>query len=148
MHDTDLGNIQLLDPQTGKLVIAAQRGFGLGFLDHFSTVGLEDDSACGRAMRDRGSVFIPDVTTDPLFASHRSVAQAAGFRAVKSTPLINQDGALFGVLSTHFRSIRQMPAMEIHWLDQRIQRQVISLGLPTMWTPEHSTATKCAFLEV
>jgi hypothetical protein len=137
MHGTDLGNIQLLDPQTGKLVIAAQRGFGLGFLDHFSAIGVEDESACGRAMRGRQSIFIPDVTTDSLFVDHRSVAQSAKFRAVKSTPLINQHGALFGVLSTHFRGFRQMPAAEIHWLDHKIHLQVTSSGLPAMWTPEH-----------
>lgn len=100
---TDLGNIQLFERETGTLSIVAQCGFGLDFLEHFATVGRQDESACGRAMRAGQPVLIPDVTTDPLFAVHRHTAAAAGFRAVQSTPLMKRDGTLLGVLSTHFR---------------------------------------------
>jgi len=98
----DLGNLQLVD-RRGVLSIVAQRGFGLGFLSHFRAVRSEDDSACARAMRDRTSVVLPDVDEDPAFAPHRGIAAAAGFRAVRSTPLIGRDGGLIGVLSVHFR---------------------------------------------
>jgi GAF domain-containing protein len=47
-------------------------------------------------------VVITDVTTDPGFAPHRDIAQASGFRAVQSTPLVNQSGHLVGMLSTHY----------------------------------------------
>jgi hypothetical protein len=98
----DLGNLQLLD-RFGVLSIVAQRGFGLGFLSHFRGVRADDDSACGRALRDRTSVFLADVDRDPLFAPHRRIAAVAGFRAVRSTPLIGRGGHLIGVLSVHFR---------------------------------------------
>src|SRR5215472_8300734 len=39
IQGTDLGNIQLVDRQTGTLAIVAQRGFGLDFLDYFGSVG-------------------------------------------------------------------------------------------------------------
>src|SRR5690348_84726 len=42
------GNIQLADPVTGVLRIAAQRGFGPEFLEYFAAV-TDDRSACGRA---------------------------------------------------------------------------------------------------
>lgn len=104
----DLGNLQLVD-RRGVLSIVAQRGFGLGFLGHFRSVRPDDDSACARAMRDRTSVFLADVEKDPLFAPHRGIAAVAGFRAVRSTPLIGSDGGLIGVLSVHFR--RALPPL-------------------------------------
>jgi len=103
IQGTDLGNIQLVDRQTGTLAIVTQRGFGLDFLDYFGSVDTQDESACARAMRDQEPVLIADVNTDPLFAVHRRVAASAGFRAVQSIPLIGRDGALLGILSTHFR---------------------------------------------
>ena len=101
------GNIQLLDPATGSLTIAAQYGFGAEFLEYFAVVN-DARSACGRAARSGIPVQITDVTTDPAFAPHREAAAAAGFRAVQSTPLISASGTLLGVLSTHYQEPHQM----------------------------------------
>ena len=95
------GNVQLADPATGALRIAAQRGFGPEFVEYFAAV-TDDGSACGRAARQHAQVVITDVTTDPGFAPHREIALASGFRAVQSTPLVNQAGHLVGMLSTHY----------------------------------------------
>jgi GAF domain-containing protein len=95
------GNVQLADPATGALRIAAQRGFGPEFMEYFATVS-DDQSACGRAARQHAQVVITDVTTDPGFAPHRDIALASGFRAVQSTPLVNRAGHLVGMLSTHY----------------------------------------------
>jgi hypothetical protein len=118
INRTDLGNIQLVDRKTGALAIVAQRGFGLNFLEHFGAVRAQDECACGRAMRAREPVFIADVTTDPLFAVHRDIAASAGFRAVQSTPLISRNGALLGMMSTHFRAPNQLPYAELRTLEQ------------------------------
>jgi GAF domain-containing protein len=95
------GNIQLADPATGVLRIAAQRGFGTEFMEYFAAV-TDDGSACGRAAKQHAQVVITDVTTDPGFAPHRDIALASGFRAVQSTPLVNRAGHLVGMLSTHY----------------------------------------------
>jgi len=50
MHCTDLGNLHLVDPQTGGLAIVTQRGFGLDLLAYFRTVGQQDES--GGELRD------------------------------------------------------------------------------------------------
>jgi hypothetical protein len=118
MHRTVMGNIQLFSPHTGALCIVTQRGFGLDFLEYFQTVGMQSDSACGRAMRDRAAVLIPDIAVDPLFALHRDIAREAGFRAVQSTPLISRRGAFLGVLSTHFRRPRIFPEEEFHKVER------------------------------
>ena len=95
------GNVQLADPATGELRIAAQRGFGPEFMEYFAAV-TDDRSACGRAAHQHAQVVITDVATDPGFAPHRDIALASGFRAVQSTPLLNQEGQLVGMLSTHY----------------------------------------------
>jgi hypothetical protein len=95
------GNVQLADPATGALRIAAQRGFSAEFLAYFAAV-TDDRSACGRAAQHHAQVVITDVTTDPGFAPHREIALASGFRAVQSTPLVNRAGHLVGMVSTHY----------------------------------------------
>src|SRR5262249_4507979 len=113
MQGTDLGNIQLLDRETGTLGIVVQRGFGIDFLQYFEAVGSQDESACGRAMRVQEPVLIADVNTDPLFAAHRRTAAPAGSRAAQSTPLTSRRGALLGILSTHSRTARQPPHSDL-----------------------------------
>jgi hypothetical protein len=98
----DRGNIQLVNPATGSLVIVAEHGFGAEFLEYFAAVD-DDRSACGRAAKRHAQTVIVDVTTDPGFAPHRAIADASGFRAVISTPVIDADGRLVGVISTHYR---------------------------------------------
>lgn len=111
------GNIQLADPDTGALRIAAQRGFGPEFVEYFADV-TDDGSACGRAARHHAQVVITDVTTDPGFAPHREIALASGFRAVQSTPLVNQAGHLVGMLSTHYPQPTTPPSSDLQELSR------------------------------
>jgi len=97
----DRGNIQILNPQTGSLRIAAHYGFGAEFLDYFAVVD-DRGSACGRAALEHAQVVIPDVALDASFEPHRRIAAASGFRAVQSTPLVDLSGRMVGVVSTHY----------------------------------------------
>jgi hypothetical protein len=97
------GNIQLADPASGALRIVAHHGFDAEFLSYFAVV--EDDmSACGRAAARGAQVVLSDVITDKRFEPHRRIATASGFRAVQSTPLLDRNGHLVGVVSTHYPS--------------------------------------------
>jgi GAF domain-containing protein len=106
------GNVQLADPATGALRIAAQRGFGSEFMAYFAAV-TDDGSACGRAAQHHAQVVITDVTTDPGFAPHRDIALASGFRAVQSTPLVDRAGHLVGMLSTHYARPTTLPRRDL-----------------------------------
>src|SRR5215469_1062300 len=106
------GNVQLADPATGALKIAAQRGFDREFMEYFAAV-TDDGSACGRAAQQQAQVVIADVTTDPGFAPHREIAVASGFRAVQSTPLVNRAGHLVGMLSTHYPRPTTLPRRDL-----------------------------------
>ena len=109
----DRGNIQILDPATGSLRIAAQCGFSAEFLDYFAVVD-DDRSACGRAAKDRAQTVIVDVNTDTSFVPHRDIAAASGFRAVQSTPLVDRAGRLLGVVSTHYPRPYSPPERDLH----------------------------------
>ena len=110
LHGADLGAVQLYDQQDPRLRIAAQRGCGRAFLDHFATTDADDGSACARALRSGATVVIEDVETDAGFAPHRAAAAAAGFRAVLSTPILNSETRDWvGAVSVHFRAPRSIP---------------------------------------
>jgi len=98
----DLGNIPICKVAKGTLRIAAQAGFGSEFLEYFAAVK-DESSASGRAATRGSQTVIVDVNQDAAFAAHREIAAASRFRAVQSTPLIDPDGRLRGVISTHFR---------------------------------------------
>ena len=108
----DRGNVQLVDPATGALRIAAQHGFDAEFLDYFAVVA-DNGSACGRAAWRAAQVVIADVTTDPGFAPHQDIAAASGFRAVQSTPLTDRSGRLVGMVSTHYPRPLSLPGREL-----------------------------------
>ncbi len=108
----DRGNVQIVDPATGSLVLVLQTGFSDEFLEYFAVVD-DDGSACGRAASQHAQTVIGDVNTDPGFAPHREIAAASRFRAVHSTPLVDQSGQLVGVLSTHYPRPYLPPARDL-----------------------------------
>jgi signal transduction histidine kinase/DNA-binding response OmpR family regulator len=120
----DMGNVQLINPDRGVLLIAAQRGFTQDFLDVFREVSMGDDSACGRALRVGERVVIDDVEADAPFAPFRDAARAAGYRAVQSTPLIGRDGAPLGMLSTHWRAVHRPSGQDLRRLDLYVRQAV------------------------
>lgn len=111
----DMGTIQVVDDY-GALRIVAQRGFGKDFLKHFRTVRASDNSACARAYRTASAVSIADIREDAGFAPHRGIAEAAGFRAVQSAPLVKSDGNVNGVLSVHYKAVLPKPDWRLQTL--------------------------------
>lgn len=114
----DLGNIQTLNPEGNGLRIVVHRGFKQDFLEHFRHVSLkEGTSACARAAKTGGRLIIKDVEADPEYTEHRTIARAAGYRAVQSTPLFGANGMLLGMLSTHFREPQIPSELNFRMLD-------------------------------
>ncbi|MFJ8787757.1 GAF domain-containing protein [Streptomyces sp. NPDC102462] len=96
----DFGNVQVVDPCDGSLVLVTQCGFGPRFLDHFAVVD-DDHCVCGRAARRGDQEVVADVRAAPGMARHEGIFRAAGVRAVQSTPLVDCAGRLVGMVSTH-----------------------------------------------
>ena len=105
LEHADMGNIQAYRPETDDLEIVAQVGFKKDFLDYFKTVKAFDASSCGRALGIGNIVTIDDVETDIGFYPYRKIARSAGYRSVKSVPVLSRERNL-GVLSVHFREPR------------------------------------------
>jgi PAS domain S-box-containing protein len=123
----DMGNIQFLDPASGELRIAAQRGLTTPFLDFFARAG-EGFGACGTAMKNAERVIVEDVTQSAIFVGTPAlqVALDAGVRAVQSTPLLTRGGRLVGMISTHYRTPRRPSERHFRLLDL-IARQLADL---------------------
>jgi PAS domain S-box-containing protein len=114
----DFGTIQLYDPETRSLHIAAQQGFGVGFLEYFRDVTIDTDSTSARVLNEGTPIVIEDVTLDAEFVLHRHIAASAGFRAVQLLPLTERSsGCLIGVLSTHFRDPGRPGDRALRWAD-------------------------------
>jgi len=113
------GNVQIFDPRHGGLEIVAQLGFPQEFLDLFARVTPAGPSstACARAFRQGRRVMIPDVELDLEFEPYRPIARTCGFKAVQSTPIM-QDGRVVGVLSTHFAERTELPPESAQLLDR------------------------------
>ncbi len=121
----DMGNIQLFDPQTSCLQIAASRGFEQPFLDFWNSVA-EGRGSCGTAMRNAQRVIVEDVAQSPIFAGTPAleIQLGAGVRAIQSTPLIGHSGTFVGMLSTHWHVARRPDQRDLHLLDLLAQQAV------------------------
>jgi PAS domain-containing protein len=110
------GNIQLLDPASQALTIAAHRGFAEPFLQFFDGVSA---SACAVARRRRQRVIVDDVTASPIFVGEQSlnVLLDAGVRAVQSTPLVDRIGSVIGMVSTHYDVPHRPTERELRFMD-------------------------------
>ena len=119
LSGADKGNVQLVEPVTGRLRIVAQRGFDEPFLRSFEAVGRGDDSACGATLDASERVLVEDVTTSAIFRGlpSLSVLVDAGVRAVQSTPLLTSSGSVVGVVSTHYSYPRKFDERELRFLD-------------------------------
>ena len=128
----DFGNIQLIDPATGRLSFAAQRGFEKWWLDYWNAAGTGQGSF-GAAFDRRERVVVEDVTTSPIFVGTRGldIQLRAGVRAIQSTPLISRSGRVLGVFSTHYRSPQRPTERALRLLDllARQAADIVERGL-------------------
>jgi PAS domain S-box-containing protein len=115
----DMGNLQLLDPASSTLKIAAHRGHERWWLDFFDSVAAGEGASCGMALRRGTRVIIEDVAESPVFVGTPAleVQLRAGVRAVQSTPLVGSSGDLVGMISTHYRTSRRPDERDLQLLD-------------------------------
>ena len=117
MLGADRGDIKLFDPEQGVLRLAAQQGFDHKFLEHFELLPLHAPSSCARALARGERVLIQDIRDHPEVELQLELAEAGGYLAVQSTPLVSRDGRSLGVLSTHFRQPCRPSDRELRMLD-------------------------------
>jgi GAF domain-containing protein len=128
---TILGNIQLLEPESGRLVIHTFRGFREPFLEFFNRVE-SGQAACGAALRSRTRQIVEDTANSEIFLGSPSleVLLDAGVRAVQSTPLTATSGQVVGMLSTHYRIPHRPSVNDLHVIDYFARRA----GMVVEWS--------------
>jgi GAF domain-containing protein len=110
LHGAEYGDLQLLVGE--DLIVVAQRGLS----EPFRRVDKADGCACGRALREGRTIVVADVMQDPGYADFRSEAEAAGYRAVQSTPIITGRGRVLGMVSTLFANVHEPTPIELDTL--------------------------------
>lgn len=114
-QNADFGSVQLYESAGRALRIVAQSGFEDSFLEQVRRT--DAASAIGQSSVHDSRIIIEDVMLDERFAPHRAIAEAAGFRAVQSTPLFSSAGQPLGVLSTYFRRPRRPSEWDLRFTD-------------------------------
>ncbi|MGW7069121.1 ANTAR domain-containing protein [Streptomyces sp. NPDC054855] len=95
---TNMGNVQLIED--GVLRMAKHTGLPRQFTDYFAFV--EGRTACSRAAVASQQVTVKDVASSAGFDEEtRRVILSAGSRGVHSIPLIDEQGTVHGVISSH-----------------------------------------------
>jgi GAF domain-containing protein len=114
----NMGNIQLLDAETGDLRIVVHLGFPDWWINYWDGVTI-GRGACGTALEKGKRVIVADVETNPIFVGKDSleIQLRAGVRAVQSTPIMSTSGKPLGMFSTHYRKPGQPDAHALNLLD-------------------------------
>ncbi len=115
LQGAEFGNVQL-PTEDGVLLIVEHIGFKAPFLEAFKEVRPTDGCACGRALRTRKPVVIPDITADEEYRPFVKIAEAAGYRAVETTPLFTDADVLIALVSTHFANVHTPTKIEMDTL--------------------------------
>jgi GAF domain-containing protein len=83
--------------------------------------------SCGTAVHRREAVFVPDIRTDPRWASFREFAAAAGLRAAWSSPIIASDGRVLGTFGIYYCEVPYPTASDIHLIDHASRIAAIAI---------------------
>ena len=114
---TNKGNIQLVNAEGSCLEIIVHQGHSQAFLNHFSKSGSE--AICESARREKQRVIIEDVVLVPTLqgTADLDIFHHDGIRAVQSTPIINRQGQLLGMLNNHYAQSYRPSENELQLLD-------------------------------
>jgi signal transduction histidine kinase len=101
----DFGTIQLVDPVSGDLQLAASIGLPDWWVDFWNRTS-RGAGSCGTALERRERTIVEDVEHSPTFVGTPAleVQRRAGVAAVQSTPIIGRSGEPIGMLSTHYKA--------------------------------------------
>ncbi|TYB68423.1 hypothetical protein FXF51_11250 [Nonomuraea sp. PA05] len=123
----DMGDVQLLDGAEGGLTIVVQQGLRPPFLDVSAVVrdGVVRDGVAREVERELAETPVGRVLLD------------AEARTVHATPVLDDQGALLGMMSIHYRTVRDLTMAErglLRVLTHRLGRLLQATRLPPLAT--------------
>lgn len=104
----DFGTVQHYDSTEDCLKVVASYGFPDQALSLFQIVRRDTNSTCAATLKQRMRTIVGNIAASYLFVGTSELAalQRAGVAAAHSTPIIVDNGLLWGVLTVHFREPR------------------------------------------
>ncbi len=123
---SDFASMQRFQGEHG-LELLASRGFPQEAAEHWRWVQATSSTTCGATLRTKVRVIAPDIEGFPnVDACELAMFRRSGVRAIQSTPLLSRNGALLGVISTHWKQPWQPAERQLRLLDV-VARQAADL---------------------
>ncbi|SAK48664.1 PAS/PAC sensor hybrid histidine kinase [Caballeronia temeraria] len=119
---SDFASIQLLSRREDGgevLQLIAQHGFTPLACERWREVDADSTTSCGAAWAASDRVIIPDIEASELVRGTTDylIFRETGIRAVQTTPLHSRTGVLLGMISTHWRDVREPDVKQLRLLD-------------------------------
>ena len=115
---SDCGSMQMVLPETGELLLLAQKGFAAGSANGWQRISRNGGTTCAKAFRSGERVIVPDLEQCHFVKKEDLVSyRRSGIRSVQSTPLFSRAGELVGMISNHWRKVHEPSKRELRLLD-------------------------------
>ena len=113
----DLASIQEFHPErgsSGELRLLGHRGFTAEAAQRWEWIGPDSQTTCGKALRTRERVIVPDVRNCDFMAGSEDLQAFldAGILAAQSFPLVSRSGVLLGIITTYWRQPHELSESE------------------------------------
>lgn len=115
----DAASIQMLDPDSGELILLRHIGFHPAAAEYWKRVTGGSGSTCGQALIKRKRMIVEDVLQDEIVRGSEDLDyyRLSGLAAMQTTPLVTRAGHLIGMMSTHWRERHQATDREFSHFD-------------------------------
>ncbi|AFY84530.1 GAF domain-containing protein [Oscillatoria acuminata] len=122
---SDMGSLQLFDPERQELHLLAWKGFHPDSAAHWQTVTTQSNSFWGSALLTLERLIIPAIDASDLNITNDTLKhyRKSGIVAMQSTPILSHEGRPLGMISTHWSKPHQPQPRELQMFD-RLVRQV------------------------
>ncbi len=115
---SDCGSMQRVLPETGELLLLAQKGFAAGSANGWRRISRNGGTTCAKAFRIGERVIVPDLEQCHFVKKEDLVSyRRSGIRSVQSTPLFSRAGEMVGMISNHWRKVHEPSKRELRLLD-------------------------------
>ena len=131
LMDSQFASLQIFykgHESDGVLRLLAHKGFNKKAEAFWECVNVSSGSVCGEALRKRERIIVKDIYDSTFLAGtdDLDIIVDAGICSVQSTPLVSANGALVGMISTHWRKPYMPTERQLRYLDM-LARQAADL---------------------
>lgn len=126
-------SIQLVDAQGKRMAAGAAPSLPSEFSRAVCEIPIGPNGAsCGAAAHRKESVIVADIAESPAWEEHRALAEAHGYRACWSVPVVSQSDSVLATFALYAKVAREPTEIEmaVVGMAARIARVVMELRTP------------------